>query len=196
MSNLITASVSIAGTRALLWHAFTPDVIPASGRRERTGVRGNDPEEWRSSVLMTNERQLYLPASYVFGCLRDGAKFTRKGRGSIQTALVATLEVLDERVLVDRFVPPEPLPTDPNAPVFLHISSTRNPNTKARNIRYRVAAAAGWQAAFALRWDRTVVSRQELEAVLIDAGRLAGIGDARAIGLGRFQVRELVLLEG
>jgi len=196
MSNLINASVSIVGTRALLWHAFTPDVIPVSGRRERTGVRGNDPDEWRSSVLMTNERQLYLPASYVFGCLRDGAKFTRKGRGSIQSALVATLEVLDERVLVDRFVPPEPLPTDPSAPVFLHIASARNPITRARNIRYRVAAAAGWQAAFALRWDRTVVSRQELEAVLIDAGRLVGIGDARAIGLGRFLVREVALVDG
>ena len=192
MSNLLTVMIAIEGTRAILWHAFTPDVIPASGRRERTGARGNDPEEWRQSVLMTSQRQLYLPPSYVFGCLRDAAKFTRRGRGSIQSALVATLEVLDEKVLVDRFVPPEPIPTDPSAPVFMHITSVRNPTTKARNIRYRIAAAAGWQTTFQIRVDRTVVSRQELEAVAIDAGRLVGLGNGRSIGYGRFVVRAFV----
>ncbi|KPV49264.1 hypothetical protein SE17_33615 [Kouleothrix aurantiaca] len=129
----------------------------------------------------------------MFGCLRDGAKFTRRGRGSIQSALVATLEVLDECVLVDRFVPPEPLPTDANAPVFLHITSVRNPATKGRNIRYRIAAAAGWQASFSVRWDKTVVSRHELEAVLQDAGRLVGLGNGRSIGFGRFVLRALLV---
>ena len=189
MTNLLTASVAIEGTRAMLWHAFTPDAIPTSGRRERTGVRGNDPQEWRQSVLMTSERQLYLPPSYVFGCLRDAARFTRRGRGSLQATLVATLEILDERILVDRFVPPEPLPTDPAAPVFMHITSVRNPATKARNIRYRIAAAAGWRISFNIRVDRTVIARQELEAVVIDAGRLVGLGNGRSIGFGRFVVR-------
>lgn len=188
MAHRLTAHAVIQGNRPLLWHSFGPETIPVSGKRERTGVAGNDPDEWRRTVLMTPERQLYLPAAAVFGCLRDGARFTRKGRGSIQPALVATLQIVDERIMIDQFLPPEPLPTSDQAPVFLHISSVRNPTTKARNVRYRVAAAAGWRASFALRVDRTVISRGELEAVLIDAGRLVGIGSGRQIGLGRFEV--------
>jgi hypothetical protein len=189
MSNILIAQVQIGGTRPLLWHAFTPEAIPVSGKRERTGVAGNDPDEWKKTVLTTPERQLYLPSTAVFGCLRDAARFTRKGRGTVQSALVATLRVTDDHILVDRFLPPEPLPTSEQTPVYLHVSSVRNPATKARNVRYRVAANAGWQASFCVRWDRTVLSRGELEAVLIDGGRLVGIGSGRQIGFGRFEVR-------
>lgn len=196
MANLLTARATIVGIRPLLWHSFGTEAIPVSGKRERTGVAGNDPEEWRRTVLMTPERQLYLPTAAVFGCLRDGARFTRKGRGSIQPALVATLQILDERILIDRFLPPEPLPTSEQMPVFLHISSVRNPATKARNVRYRVAAASGWQASFTLTVDKTVISRGELEAVVIDAGRLVGIGSGRQIGLGRFEIRSFEVIDG
>lgn len=193
MRNLLTAHVQIVGTRPLLWHAFTPEAIPTGGKRERSGVAGNDPQEWRQTVLVTADRQLFLPPAAVFSCLRDAARFTRRGRGSIQSAVAATLQVLDEQVLVDRVLPPEPLPTDPTEPVYLFITSVRNPATKGRNIRYRVAAAPGWQTGFSLQWDRTVVSRGELEAVLIDAGRLVGIGNGRSIGLGRFELRSFTI---
>jgi len=196
MGNILIATVRIEGIRPLLWHAFTPDAIPASGKRERSGVAGNDPSEWRRTVLVTPERQLYLPTSAIFGCLRDGARFTRKGRGSIQPALVATLQVLDERVLIDRYLPPEPLPTSDQEAVYLRVDSVRNPATKARNIRYRVTASPGWRAEMALQVDRTVISRGELEAVLIDSGRLVGVGSGRQIGLGRFEVRSFETIDG
>ena len=75
MGNILTAQITIEGTRPLLWHAFTPEAIPI-GKRERTGTAGNDPAEWRRTVLATPTGQLYLKHTYVFGCLRDGAKFT------------------------------------------------------------------------------------------------------------------------
>ena len=190
MANMITARVQIEGVRAILWHHFGPDALPLE-KRERTGVAGNDPEEWRKTVLMTAERQLYLEPSYVFGCLRDAARYTRKGKGSIQPALTATLQIVDDRILVDRFVPEEPLLTDPTALVYMDIRSVRNPSTKARNVRYRVAAAPGWTTRFTLLWDRTIVSQTEMRAVLHDAGQLVGLGDGRSIGYGRFTIREV-----
>ena len=190
MANMITARVQIEGVRAILWHHFGPDALPLE-KRERTGVAGNDPEEWRRTVLMTPDRQLYLEPSYVFGCLRDAARYTRKGKGSIQPALTATLQIVDDRILVDRVVPEEPLPTDPTAPVYMDIRSVRNPSTKARNVRYRVAAAPGWITEFTLLWDRTIVSQTEMRAVLHDAGQLVGLGDGRSIGYGRFVIREV-----
>ena len=190
MANMITARVQIEGVRAILWHHFGPDALPLE-KRERTGVAGNDPEEWRKTVLMTAERQLYLEPSYIFGCLRDAARYTRKGKGSIQPALTATLQIVDDRILVDRVVPEEPLPTDPTALVYMDIRSVRNPSTKARNVRYRVAAAPGWTTQFTLLWDRTIVSQTEMRAVLHDAGQLVGLGDGRSIGYGRFTIREV-----
>ena len=35
-----------------------------------------------------------------------------------------------------------------------------------------------------------MVSEQEMEAVLGDAGRFAGLGDGRRIGFGRFEILE------
>jgi hypothetical protein len=198
MGNVLEARVTIKGTRPIMWHAFGPDSIPLE-KQERTGVAGNDPAEWRRTVLATRAGQLYVRGDYVFGALRDGARHTKRGRGSIQKFVQATLQVADDRVLLDRFVPgatdgmynpltaPEP-PRDPEEPVYLDVRSCVNPGTKFRNVRYRVSAAPGWTCAFTLQWDPTVVSRGEMEAVTIDAGRLVGLGDGRNIGMGRFTV--------
>lgn len=188
MSNILTANVSIKGIKPLLWHAFGPDAIPLE-KQERTGVAGNDPEEWRKTVLMTGERQLYVEPTYIFGCLRDGAKHVKKGRGSIQALVAATLQIVDDRILFDRFLPTEDeLTRDSSQPVYLDVRSVKNPVTKGRNVRYRIAAAKGWTLTATIQWDKTIVSRHEMESACIDAGRLVGLGDGRAIGFGRFEL--------
>lgn len=187
MANMLMARVTIRGTRPLLWHHFGPDALPL-GKRERTGVAGNDPDEWKRTVLATPEGQLYVEPTYIFGCIRDGAKYTKKGRGSIQPMVAATLQVLDERIIIDRYLPDGELTTDSSQPVYLDVRSVRNPATRARNVRYRVAASPGWMTTFTILWDATVVSRDQMHAVLIDAGRLVGLGDGRTIGMGRFEI--------
>lgn len=194
MGNIVRAQVSIVGTRPILFHGFGPDAIPLE-KQERTGVAGNDPEEWRSTVRMTADRQLFLDPSYIFGCLRDGARYIKQGRGSLQVPLCATLQVEDNRVLLDRYVPEEPIPTDPDAPVYMDIRSVRNPATKGRNVRYRIAASPGWQASFSIIWDKTVVARAQMEAVLTEASRLVGLADGRSIGFGRFCISSFDVTE-
>ena len=61
MSNIIQANLLIRGTRPMLIHHFGADAIPLE-RRERSGVAGNDPEEWKRTVLMTD---LPPPANYL-----------------------------------------------------------------------------------------------------------------------------------
>ena len=63
------AMVKIKGTRSLLWHHFGPDALPLE-KQERTGVAGNDPEEWKKTYLVTKDKQLYLDPSYIFACIR------------------------------------------------------------------------------------------------------------------------------
>lgn len=199
-NNIITAEVSVKGVRPLFWNVFGPDAIPLE-KQEKTGVAGNDPEEWRRTVIHTKDGQLYIPGTYVFGTVRDGSKHTKKGKGSIQALVTSTLQVLDDRVLVDRHIPgfngglPETLTTDPDEPVYLDIRSVKNPSTGARNIRYRVVASPGWHVTFHLQWDKTIVSRSEMEAACRDAGQLCGLGNARKIGMGRFEVERFEIVE-
>jgi len=197
-NNILTARVTIKGTRPLFWHKFGPDAIPLE-KQEKTGVAGHDPEEWRRTVLATNQGQLYIDGAYIFSCMRDGAKYTKKGRASLQVPVSATLQIVETVILIDdRFLPDgliTPPPTDPTLPVYLDVRGVRNPATKGRNIRYRVACSAGWTCSFSMEWDKTIVSRNEIEAVLIDAGKLCGVGNGRSIGMGRFQVESFVIDE-
>lgn len=194
--NTIAARVTVRGTRPLLWHHFGPDAIPLE-KKERTGVAGNDPEEWKQTVLVTKEGRLYLDAAYAFACIRDGARYTKKGRGSIQSMVAATLQITDDKILVDRFLPENigDLVNATDEPVYLDVRSVKNPATKGRNVRYRVAASSGWMATFNLLWDKTITSRHEMEAATRDAGRFSGLGDGRAIGFGRFLVDSFEVLE-
>jgi len=182
--------VSITGVRPLLWHRFGPEAIPLD-RKARTGVAGNDPEEWRQTVLATKDHQLYLEPSYIFGCLREGGKHTSIKRGTLQSRIACTLQVIDERVLLDRWLPKTDLKALIQAedkPVYLDVRSVRNPATKGRNVRYRVAASSGWTTSFDIAWDDTIVSDGQMRAVMIDAGKFVGLGDGRSIGFGRFTI--------
>jgi hypothetical protein len=195
MGNMLTARIVITGVRPLLWHAFGPDSIPLE-KREKSGVAGNDPTEWKRTVLRTSTNELYLPGGYLFGCLREGATFTKRGRGTLLTALTSTLRIRTDQIVLSGLSLPETLTTDPSQPVYLDVRSVKNPVTKGRNIRYRVAAASGWTLAAEIAWDKTVISRGEMEAIGIDAGRLVGIGSGRKIGFGRFSVESFVVTEG
>lgn len=191
--NIIIADVRINGIKALLWNRFGPDTLPLE-KKEKTGVAGNDPEEWKNTVLITNENQLYLEPSYIFACLRDGAKYTRRGKTSLQPSIAATLQVLGDKILIDRYLP-ENITTNKDEPVYLDIRSVKNPGTRARNIRYRVCSAPGWNATFRIAWDKTIISRAEMEAIILDAGMYSGLGDARSIGFGRFKLEEFIIKE-
>ena len=187
MGNMLTATLEIMGTRPLLFHAFGPDAIPLT-KTERTGVAGNDPDEWKRRVCWNPNRQLYLEAPVVFACLRDAGRFTKKARVTLQSTIVATLQIEDVVVRIDRFLPEGQPPTDSTAPVYLDVRGVRMKASGAWNVRYRVAAAPGWRARFAVSRDKTLLSRAELNAVAIDADRYVEIGDGRKIGCGRFEV--------
>ena len=67
MSNISKATVTIRGLGPILFHHFGLDALPLERRTERTGTAGNDPEEWRKTVLYTENKQIYLEPS----CIRE-----------------------------------------------------------------------------------------------------------------------------
>ncbi len=195
MSSLLKASVKIRGTRPLLFHCFSEDSIPLE-KKEKSGVAGNNPDEWRTTYTITEDGQFYLKPNYVFATLRNGAKHTPKGKGNIQSKVAATLQVVDEIILLNRFLKdPESIDRDQSKPVYLDVSPVRLSATKGRHIRYRVALSKDWEAEFNIIWNKTVVSRREMERVCIDAGELEGLADGRQLGYGRFEVLEFNVWE-
>ncbi len=170
----------------MLFHAFKPEMLSGE-RKERSGSAGNDPEEWRKSYRATKEGVLYLIPEQIFGVCREGAKYTKKGKGSIQKSVAATLQILDKQIVMNRTLVGDPT-QDPEQEVYLDVRGVVNPATRGRNVRYRVATREGWEATFTLEFDPSIVDRNQMQAVLIDAGKLVGLGDARAIGYGRFEV--------
>jgi hypothetical protein len=185
-ANILDASVEIVGSRPLLFNRFGPDAIPLN-KSERTGVAGNDPEEWRRRICWDQHRQLVLDVPVIFDWIRDGGRYTKKGRGTLQNAVVAALMIAETVIPIDRYLPEGEVPTDPSCPVYIDARGVRM-KSGSWNVRYRIAVSPGWRASFCLTWDRTVLSRRELHAACIDAGRYVGIGDGRKIGFGRFDV--------
>lgn len=189
-ASFFTAEVKIEGTKPILWHAFTPDALAGPGeRKEKTGTAGNDPEEWKRTVLMTPERRLFLKPTYISACLIDGAKNTKlKRSATLKSTMASTLEIMDNIILLDRWVPEEPVPTEPENDVYLDIRGVKNPATKGRNVRYRIAASPGWHCEFTIRWNKTLFGSDVMKGVVNDSGQLCGLGDARSVGYGRFEV--------
>jgi hypothetical protein len=195
--NIVRARVKVRGTRPLLQHAFGPDAIPLE-KGEKTGVAGNDPSEWRKTCMVTKEGHLYIRGTYVFSTLRAASVHTKKGRGSIQSLVAATLQIEETVVLLNRRVPEigDPPTMDLTAPVYIDVCGVRNPTTKARNVRYRLACSPGWECEFTILWDRTIVAREQMKAVIRDASILVGFADGRSVGNGRFEVISYTELDG
>lgn len=190
------ATVSIRGVSPLIWHAFNVNAI-STERKEKTGVAGNNPEEWRDTVLCDKDGRLFITKNYIFGCLRAAAQHTKVGKGNLKSKVGATLQVLGSNdIYVSNRKLPKPLQdlksdelsTSPKSEVYLDICSVVNPSTKGRNIRYRVASSPGWILEFQIGWDTTIVGEKHMESVLKDAGTLIGLADGRSIGNGRFVV--------
>ncbi len=206
MSNIVTVRARIIGSRPLFWHKFGRDALPLE-KREKTGVAGHDPEEWRRTTLTDKSGQMYLDPSYIFATMREGARMGghKVGKSGAIYAVQATLQITENRVMIDRFWPGypngqtfeaasvEPPPEDDDQPLYIDIRGVKNPNSKGRNIRYRVAASPGWSADFGLLFDKTVVATEMMHSILIDAGRLVGVGNGRTIGMGRFEVDRFVV---
>ncbi|MBD2653661.1 hypothetical protein H6G45_09195 [Synechocystis sp. FACHB-383] len=199
--SIVAAKVAISGIKTLAIHHFGPDALPLE-KQEKTGVAGHDPIEWTRSVLLTKKRELFLPPTYFFGSIKEGGRHVKKGRGSIMYDIAATLQIEDDMIKLCRdgepiVLPEEPdvfdaysVPSDELPSSYVERIGVKNPSTKARNIRYRVAVKPGWEMTFTILWDVTIVARTQMQQALNAAGQLVGIADGRgSIGYGRYVIQ-------
>jgi len=189
-------TVDVIGTRPLLINAFKVEVI-SNLKKVKSGSAGNNPEEWKSTVLEKNN-QIYIFGEYWRACLKEGAKYTKAGRATVQKSFTSCMVVETLFSLVDRYLPEgwqemsiEQMPTDSSLPLYIDIRGVMNPNSKGRNVRYRVACSIGWKTSFKFSFDDTIVSAPQIRKIVEDSGKLIGVGDGRGLGYGRFSIGDL-----
>lgn len=191
----VAAKIKIEGIKPILFHTFPIDTLDSG--RGRKGSTGKDEEEWKSTVLMNEKRELYILSSYIIGAIREGGKHIKVGKGSLSKKVGSSLECSDDRIFLDGLKVPEEkeltkLTTDP---VYLDIRSVVNPATKGRNLRYRIAAKPGWSFSTIMYWDDFAVSKEHMKVAVESAGIFDGIGDGRKIGFGRFKLISFEMLD-
>lgn len=191
----VGAKIKIKGIKPLLFHTFPIDALDEG--KGRSGSAGKNEQEWKSTVLMDEERRLYIFSSYITGSIREGGKQIKVGKATLSKKVGASLECDADKIFLDGLkVPLEKeltrLTTDD---VYLDVRSVVNPSTKGRNLRYRIAAKPGWELSTTIFWNDIAVSKEHMKQCVSHAGIFEGIGDGRKIGFGRFEMVSFEMID-
>ena len=190
---MIKANVEIIGVKPLLLHRFNIETLTAL-TKAKSGSSGNDPDEWKRSFFH-DEGRLYLPGAYFFAAFKNGSVNTKAGRGTIQKTWISAANIMEDKIYLNRNVWDgwesmefESIPTNSDNAVYVDVRMVSNPNTKGKNVRYRLALSPGWQCKFTISIDDSLISQSHAKKVIEDTGKLQGIADGRTMGYGRFDV--------
>jgi hypothetical protein len=191
-----TVKFTIKGISPLLFHKFNIEEV-SNKSKTKSGTAGNNPEEWRTTAI-AHGKQLYIPGYYLFSCLSEGGSYVKEGRGSIKKKLMGCLLVNTERFYLNYELPKEiheldssDIPRDSSQKIYLDIRAVKNPVTKGKNVRYRLALCPGWETSVMAQWDDTIISKDSIRQVIESAGKFVGLCDGRLLGYGRFSCEDI-----
>jgi hypothetical protein len=160
--------VTLKGATPILMHAFP--LVPIEALEKKLPAEQAELAAYRDPET----GQLYVPGTNVQRALVAAATYSKgKGRGSLQRAAAACLQVMPERI---------PFGTKTYAvdsrPVVV-------PATKGRVVRHRPRLDE-WQITFELEWDDHLLKETEVRRIVDDMGQRVGLGDYRPEKKGPF----------
>lgn len=161
-----TATVKLEGTADLLFHRWNVEGVQAKADAAK-GSKAKKTDDTESYLYRDNQNVICLPGEYVRGSIITAAKFRQDPRSPRKSAMdLFKAAVVSLTQLA---------PLGKTEPDYLH--KCRAQVQRAGITRVRPAIMAGWQAEIQL----TVllpeyVSPQTLHEVLVQAGRLIGVG--------------------
>ena len=185
---MYTVEVKIRGIAPLLQHRYpmpTPESISKGGKATTGSPDYTD--EWRQSLYVTVDGEVYQPSSHIERAMAKTAvnfKIPGKRGKTYRDLFTATVFVTPDQIL-HGVKNPEELDYDPTA--RLYIDQRPVVVSRARVVRARPAFSIGWTLAFTIEVMDGEISAELVHDVLSLAGKQAGIGDHRP-KFGRFQV--------
>lgn len=178
-----TARVEITGTANLLFHRWSVEAVAEKGAAAK-GSKAKKTDDLESYVWRTDDGQLALPGEYLRQAIIGAGRYKQDPRSPrksamdlLKAAVLATTELAGlgqaKWDLVDS----------------RRVTVQRNGIT-----RQRPCLLKGWTARFDLEvLLPEYVTPDYLAALLVDAGRLIGVGDFRPT-FGRFRVSRFEVL--
>ena len=155
--------------------------ITAKGGKKMTlsDYQERDRLEWEGSLYWSDtEGGIVLPSDNLERCIQEGAKKSRKGKDFAAAVFLSETEV----PLIHR------MDTSTKAEIYANPSYTLRKGVKvqmSRVIRVRPLIPTGWQLAFTVDFDDSIVNESDIKDALTNAGALVGLGDWRP-KFGRF----------
>lgn len=175
------AVVTIEGVAPFLYHRWSCEAVAEKSAAAK-GSAAKKTDDVESYVYRLDNGQLGIPGKYLIGSIIDrkngAAKYLQDPRSPRKSALdlyKAGVVALTEIASVGK-------------KTWDYMDQQRVVIQQSSVTRSRPALSKGWRATFELSvLTPEYISPQSLHAVLINAGRLVGIGDYRPT-YGRFQV--------
>lgn len=180
-----TASVTIEGASAMLFHRWNCDAVEAKGKAAK-GSAAKKTDDIESYIYRNDEGEICLPGEYLRQAIIHAAKFRQDPRSPRKSAMD-----LFKAAIV-------PLTDLASLGVENWDYEDRRRVTIQRSgiTRVRPAMRAGWSATVELMCNiPEYVDPFLLRQVIDDAGRLVGVGDFRPT-FGRFTVANWKVSQG
>jgi len=175
------ATVTIEGVASFLYHRWSCEAVAEKAAAAK-GSAAKKTDDVESYVYRTENGELGIPGKYLIGSIIDkkngAAKYLQDPRSPRKSALdlyKAGVVALTEIASVGK-------------DTWDYIDQQRVVIQQSSITRMRPALTKGWRATFEIQvLTPEYISPSTLHSVLINAGRLVGLGDYRPT-YGRFQV--------
>lgn len=176
------AQVRICGTADLLFHRWNCEAVEAKAKSAK-GSKAKKSDDIESYVYRDDNNELCLPGEYLRQSVINAAKFRQDPRSPRKSAMdLFKAGIISLTPLASLGV------KEWDYEHKCRVTVQRNGIT-----RVRPAMKAGWQADVTLMVNLPeYISPEALNDVLVNAGRLVGVGDSRPT-YGRFQVTRFEL---
>lgn len=184
--NVVHAEV--VGIAPLLQHKYPmPTLLEMKQGGKKTTGSKDYTEEWRDSLYLTQDKEIYQPATH-FEAAMVGAAVNYKipgKRGKTYKFLFKAAVFVAPDVILHGMSEPKELDTDEQK--RLYIDARPVVVQRARVVRLRPAFSAGWKLEFDIEIADNEIAPSLVNEVLTLAGQSVGIGDFRP-KFGRFMV--------
>jgi len=168
------AKVKISGTASLLMNRM-PQATAEKVVKKKTDVI--DPKQDALKKAYHDEKLgFYLPSDTIEGCLREAGKNIKAGRGTLKKTVLASVFCKTDKVKLDY------RNNEVDSRFSIH-PSTGN-GVMCNRMRFD-----GWKAEFELEFDADRVDVKTLEELIIEGGKVIGMGSYRP-KFGRYKLDE------
>ena len=178
------AEVTVEGSAPIMFHRWSCEAVEAKANAAK-GSKAKKEDDWESYLYRNAAGEIAIPGEYLRQAIIEAAKYRqdpRSPRKSAKDLFKAAVISLTELAT-----------TGASEPDYL--DRRRVCVMRAAVTRVRPALNAGWSATFQLMVQTPeYISPQTLNGVIVDAGRLVGLGDFRP-SYGRFVVSKFNVME-